>query len=62
MSARACGRVHARLPASICRASPTAACQRDEQALSALLLVIAIINVWNRLNAATRQVAGAGKG
>ncbi|MEZ0471226.1 carboxymuconolactone decarboxylase family protein [Luteimonas salinilitoris] len=34
----------------------------DEQALSALLLAIANINVWNRLNAATRQVAGAWKG
>lgn len=30
----------------------------DEQALSALLVSIAGINVWNRLNAATRQVAG----
>ena len=34
----------------------------DEQAMSALLLAIANINVWNRLNAATRQVAGAWKG
>jgi AhpD family alkylhydroperoxidase len=31
----------------------------DEQGLSALLLAITSINVWNRLNAATRQVAGA---
>jgi AhpD family alkylhydroperoxidase len=31
----------------------------DEQALSALLLAIAAINVWNRLNVATRQPAGA---
>src|SRR5262245_8560725 len=31
----------------------------DERALSALLLSIATINVWNRLNAATRQVAGS---
>ena len=31
----------------------------DELALSALLVSIASINVWNRLNAATRQVAGA---
>ncbi len=31
----------------------------DEPALAALLLAIATINVWNRLNAATRQVAGA---
>jgi AhpD family alkylhydroperoxidase len=31
----------------------------DEEALSALLLHIGQINVWNRLNAAVRQVAGA---
>jgi AhpD family alkylhydroperoxidase len=31
----------------------------DEPALAALVLSIASINVWNRLNAATRQVAGA---
>ena len=31
----------------------------DERALAALLLAIATINVWNRLNVATRQVAGA---
>jgi AhpD family alkylhydroperoxidase len=30
----------------------------DERALSMLLLSIAVINVWNRLNVATRQVAG----
>ena len=30
----------------------------DERGLSALLLAIAAINVWNRLNVATRQVAG----
>jgi AhpD family alkylhydroperoxidase len=30
----------------------------DEPALAALLLQIAQINVWNRLNVATRQVAG----
>lgn len=30
----------------------------DERALGALLLAIAQINVWNRLNVATRQVAG----
>lgn len=30
----------------------------DEPALASLLLEIAQINVWNRLNAATRQVAG----
>jgi AhpD family alkylhydroperoxidase len=31
----------------------------DEHALGALVLAIANINVWNRLNVATRQVAGA---
>ncbi len=31
----------------------------DEQGLAALLIAISSINVWNRLNAATRQVAGA---
>ena len=31
----------------------------DEQALAALVLAIATVNLWNRLNAATRQVAGA---
>jgi AhpD family alkylhydroperoxidase len=31
----------------------------DERTLAALLLAISTINVWNRLNAATRQVAGA---
>ena len=30
----------------------------DQRALSALILSIALINVWNRLNVATRQVAG----
>lgn len=30
----------------------------DEKALAALLLAIAGINVWNRLNVATRQIAG----
>jgi AhpD family alkylhydroperoxidase len=30
----------------------------DEKALAGLLLTISGINVWNRLNAATRQVAG----
>jgi AhpD family alkylhydroperoxidase len=29
----------------------------DERALAALLLAIAAINVWNRLNVATKQVA-----
>jgi AhpD family alkylhydroperoxidase len=32
--------------------------QYDEQALAALLLAIATINVWNRLNVSTRQIAG----
>ena len=31
----------------------------DERALAALVVAIAQINVWNRLNVATRQVAGA---
>jgi AhpD family alkylhydroperoxidase len=31
----------------------------DDAVLASLLLVIANINVWNRLNVATRQVAGA---
>lgn len=31
----------------------------DEKGLAALTLSIATINVWNRLNVATRQVAGA---
>ena len=31
----------------------------DEQALAGLVLAIANINVWNRVNVATRQVAGA---
>jgi AhpD family alkylhydroperoxidase len=33
--------------------------QFDEPTLSALVLSIGLINVWNRLNVATRQVAGA---
>jgi AhpD family alkylhydroperoxidase len=32
----------------------------DEQALGALVMAIANINVWNRLNVTTRQVAGQG--
>jgi AhpD family alkylhydroperoxidase len=31
----------------------------DEKALAGLLISISTINVWNRLNAATRQVAGS---
>lgn len=31
----------------------------DEPALASLILSIALINVWNRLNVTTRQVAGA---
>jgi alkylhydroperoxidase family enzyme len=30
----------------------------DEQALAGLVLSISLINVWNRLNGVTRQVAG----
>ncbi len=30
----------------------------DEQSLAALILAIATINVWNRLNVSTRQIAG----
>jgi hypothetical protein len=30
----------------------------DEQALAALVIAIAAINMWNRLNVTTRQVAG----
>lgn len=33
----------------------------DERGLAALLLQIALINVWNRLNVSTRQVAGIWK-
>ena len=33
----------------------------EEPALASLILHIAMINTWNRLNAATRQVAGAGE-
>ncbi len=35
-----------------------AATHYDERGLASLLLAIAAINVWNRLNVATRQVAG----
>jgi alkylhydroperoxidase family enzyme len=31
----------------------------DERALGALVLSIAVINLWNRLNATTRQPSGA---
>ena len=34
----------------------------DERELAALILAIANINVWNRLNAAVRQPVGAWKG
>jgi alkylhydroperoxidase family enzyme len=30
----------------------------DEQAMAGLLIAIASINVWNRFNVATKQVAG----
>jgi AhpD family alkylhydroperoxidase len=33
----------------------------DEQGLAALLIAVSAANVWNRLNVATRQVAGAWK-
>ncbi len=36
-----------------------AALHYDEKALAGLLISISAINVWNRLNAATRQVAGS---
>ena len=36
-----------------------AAAHYDELQLSALLISIATVNVWNRLNAATRQAAGS---
>jgi alkylhydroperoxidase family enzyme len=31
----------------------------DEPALASLVLSIAAVNAWNRINAATRQVAGS---
>lgn len=31
----------------------------DERALSALIMSIALVNLWNRLNVTTKQVAGA---
>jgi alkylhydroperoxidase family enzyme len=36
-----------------------AAAHFDEQQLGALILSIAHVNLWNRLNATTHQVAGA---
>jgi AhpD family alkylhydroperoxidase len=33
----------------------------DEQGLAALLIAVSSVNVWNRLNVATRQVAGEWK-
>ena len=32
----------------------------DEKQLAALLVHVSVVNVWNRLNVATRQVAGSG--
>jgi alkylhydroperoxidase family enzyme len=32
----------------------------DEPALAALIIAIATINAWNRINVTTRQVAGSG--
>ncbi len=37
---------------------PEASAHFDQQALAALILDIGLINVWNRLNVTTRQVAG----
>ncbi|MEP6730509.1 MAG: carboxymuconolactone decarboxylase family protein [bacterium] len=37
-----------------------AALHYDECALAALVIAISNINVWNRINVATKQVAGAG--
>jgi hypothetical protein len=34
-------------------------CLSSQAALSAFVLSVSVINLWNRLNAATRQVAGA---
>ena len=31
----------------------------DEQQLAGLVIAIGTVNLWNRINAATRQVAGA---
>ena len=39
-----------------------AAANYGEEALAALVVDIAAINAWNRLNAATRQIAGAWAG
>jgi AhpD family alkylhydroperoxidase len=35
-----------------------AACHYDDGQLAALVLAIALINAWNRLNVATRQISG----
>jgi hypothetical protein len=35
--------------------------RRDARSLAALVLAIANIDVWNRLNIATRRIAGAWK-
>jgi AhpD family alkylhydroperoxidase len=32
----------------------------DEKQLAALIVHVSVVNVWNRLNVATRQVAGSG--
>ncbi len=39
---------------------PSPARHYDEPALAALVISIATINAWNRLNVTTRQVAGSG--
>lgn len=36
--------------------------QFDDRAISALLLAIGVINVWNRLNVSVHQVAGQWRG
>ena len=40
------------------RATVKVASHYDEPALAALIIAIATVNVWNRLNATTKQVAG----
>ncbi len=42
--------------------SPVRTRHYDEQALAALVIAIATINSWNRLNVVTRQVAGTAFG
>ena len=44
------------VPDDVCN---EAARHYDEQALAQLVLHVTLVNVWNRLNVTTRQVAGA---